>query len=253
MMDREKLNILRNGVVSIVREIINPLSLSDSLEIERKSDKSIVTRVDKEVSSFIENETKFLTDAGYHFFSEENPASFGFPSIILDPIDGTRELAHGLGECVVSLAVMQGPESGFAWIYNPFTGLELSSLNVYVPAVTHNSENLFGYVSRSDTAKGMYKDLSLCEGVSIAARGSIAFKLSLLAGGACDFVYSRTPKNIWDIAAGTLLCWQRGFKLYQNERELKSLDQIRIDGELMWCREEVFVKLSDSLMNNSLK
>jgi myo-inositol-1(or 4)-monophosphatase len=249
LISSEKIKIVRNGVISIVRDIIDPQSLSGSLNIQRKSDSTIVTQVDKEISDFIKLETASLvTDAGYHYFSEEDPVSFGFPAIILDPIDGTRELAKGLGECVVSLAIMSSSSEGFAWIFNPFTGFEISSSSDFIQPTVFNQEKLHGYVSRSDSARGVFKDVELGSSISIAPRGSIAFKLGLLASGACDFVYSRTPKNVWDIAAGTLLCWQRGYKLFQNEKEIVSLDQLKFDGELYWCREENLNKLRNSFV-----
>lgn len=250
MITSEMLKILRTGVNKIVREVINPESLSDSLQIEKKSDKSIVTRIDKDISIFIEKELERLVKIeGFHFFSEENKVSFGFPSIILDPIDGTRELAKGLGECVVSLAVMNTNVQGFAWIYNPFTGFELSSFDDFCEPVSFNEQRLFGLVSRTDFSKGVFAHLRLGESIVVEPRGSIAFKLALLAAGACDFVYSKTPKNIWDIAAGTLLCWDRKIKLYQKGIEVKSLDSIRLDCELIWCREKDLARLLDSLMN----
>lgn len=251
MITREKLETLRSGVVTIVREVINPLSLSDSLQIETKSDSTIVTRIDKEISDFVQREMNDLIKySNFHFFSEENKVSFGFPSIILDPIDGTRELSKGLGECVVSMALMKSSSEGFAWIFNPFTGFDIFTSNEMVPALSFNEERLFGYVSRTDFEKGLLNHIESSSQVFLEPRGSIAFKIALLASGACDFVYSRTPKHIWDIAAGTLLCWQRGLKLYQNGKEVTDLDTERIEGELIWCREKDFEKLHSSLVKN---
>ncbi len=251
MISGEKLSFLRKGVISIVREVIDPLFLSDSLEIQRKSDSSIVTRVDKEISDFAHGALKFLIDdAGFYFFSEEDQQSFNFPCIILDPIDGTRELSQGLGECVVSLAVMSSTSEGFAWLFNPFTGFELSTASEFVVPASYNSEKLFGYVSRGDAKEGRFDGLENSTEISFAPRGSIAFKLGLLSSGACDFVFSKTPKNVWDIAAGTLLCWQRGYQLFQNGKEIKAMDQLMFEGELLWCRKENLEKLNVSLVNN---
>ena len=60
-----------------------------------------------------------------------------------------------------------------------------------------------------------------------------------MASGACDFVLSLSPKNIWDIAAGTILCSKRGIKLYQNGVEIKRLDQVVMKGILLWANEEI--------------
>lgn len=249
MINEEFLKKLRSQVLEIVKKRINGSSLQESLGITKKSDFSIVTLVDQEISDLVHMSLSHLVkDEGYHFFSEEEQVSFGFPSIILDPIDGTRELAQGLGECVVSLAIMDTPSSGFAWLFNPFTGFEMSSRSKWVEPVLFNTEKLFGYVSKGDLKKGLLSHITEIENLEIVAKGSIAFKLGLLASGACDFVYSKTPKNIWDIAAGTLLCWDRGYKLYQMGVEIKALEDIRIDGELIWCREDNISILNSSLV-----
>ncbi|ATH06474.1 hypothetical protein BIY24_00505 [Halobacteriovorax marinus] len=249
MINREKVDILRREVLEIVKNRLNGSSLQESLGVTKKSDFSLVTLVDKEVSDMMHVQfSDLINKEGLHFFSEEDQKSFGFPAIILDPIDGTRELSKGLGECSVSLAIMSSPSEGFAWLYNPFTGFELSSADTWVEPVTYNEDRLFGYVSKGDMKKGLLDHLNDVDNVTIAARGSIAFKLGLLASGACDFVYSKTPKNIWDIAAGTLLCWQRGYKLYQVGREVSSLADKKIAGELIWCREECAEVLHNSLV-----
>jgi len=249
VISEEILNKLRAEVLEIVKKRVKSSSLQESLGITKKSDFSIVTLVDQEISDLVHLTLKHLVkDEGYHFFSEEEQVSFGFPSIILDPIDGTRELAQGLGECVVSLALMTTSSSGFAWLFNPFTGFELSSCSKWVEPVIFNNDKLFGYVSKGDLKKGLLSHINDIENLQIVAKGSIAFKLGLLASGACDFVYSKTPKNIWDIAAGTLLCWERGYKLYQLGKEVDCLDDVRIDGELIWCREENINTLKNSLV-----
>ncbi len=249
MLNEDFLKLLRAEVLEIVKNRVNSSSLKESLGISKKSDSSIVTLVDQEVSDLVRKKFSHLINEGrYHFYSEEDQQSFGFPSIILDPIDGTRELAMGLGECVVSLAVMETHNSGFAWVFNPFTGFEISSLSSFVEPVVFNNERLFGYVSKGDKKKGLLNHAFESDELIISTKGSIAFKLGLLASGACDFVYSKTPKNIWDIAAGTLLCWERGMKLYQEGKEVIALGEVKIDGELIWCREKDIHFLTNSLV-----
>ena len=249
MVTEEFLNKLRSQVLEIVKKRVNSSSLQETLGVTKKSDFSIVTLVDQEISDLVHlSLMRLVREEGYHFFSEEEQVSFGFPAIILDPIDGTRELAQGLGECVVSLAIMDTPNSGFAWLFNPFTGFEISSRSNWVNPVTFNIDKLFGYVSKGDLKKGLLSHIAEIDNLEIVAKGSIAFKLGLLASGACDFVYSKTPKNIWDIAAGTLLCWDRGYKLYQMGMEVRVLDDVRVDGELIWCREENINILNSSLV-----
>ena len=94
-------------------------------------------------------------------------------------------------------------------------------------------------VSRSEFEKGYFNFLlDIDPKIEITPRGSIAFKLALLASGACDFVLSLSPKNIWDIAAGSVLCSARGIKLYQNGVEIKNLNEINMKGMLLWAPDQ---------------
>ena len=57
--------------------------------------------------------------------------------------------------------------------------------------------------SRSDLRKGCFAAFE--SAMEIRPCGSIAYKLARLAAGCSDAVFSLTPKNEWDIAAGVLL------------------------------------------------
>lgn len=218
---------------------------TESLQINRKDDRSFVTDVDLFVSDLIKESLQESSDYGhYTFFSEEDHDQFNFPISILDPIDGTRELVKGKRECAVSLAMMHSPllldNKNYGWIYNPFTGFDLDSNDCFIDRRNFDNQKYLGMVSRSEFEKGHYQNfLEKNPLVEITPRGSIAFKLGLLATGACDFVISLSPKNIWDIAAGSVLCAKRGIKLYQNGVEIKSLDEIHIKGILLWSYPEI--------------
>jgi fructose-1,6-bisphosphatase/inositol monophosphatase family enzyme len=77
------------------------------LKSDLKDDDSIVTEIDYLVSNFLKEALrKHPVYQRYNFFSEEDFKSLNFPAAIVDPIDGTRELARGRAECAVSLAMM---------------------------------------------------------------------------------------------------------------------------------------------------
>ena len=218
---------------------------SKKIEINLKSDESIVTEIDLFVSNLLKEKLqKHPKYKDYNFFSEEDFEKLKFPSAILDPIDGTRELAKGRAECAVSLALMKSPElsdsGNYGWLYNPFSGFNLDSSTPFVASNNKSNQKILGMVSRSEFEKGYFKDfLNIDPRIELTPRGSIAFKLGLLASGGCDFVLSLSPKNIWDIAAGTILCVQRGIKLYQNGDEITSLDKVHVKGVLLWAPEEL--------------
>jgi myo-inositol-1(or 4)-monophosphatase len=229
-MDKSK-ELSKKPFASIIHEIktkiadspIMALNIEKEIFSSRKEDQSLVTEMDFFISKSVEDivSSQF---PNYHFFSEENHLSLKFPAIILDPIDGTNEFIKKIPECALSLAFCNEQISpthvnNFAWIYNFFTGFEISTLNRPVGETRLKGSNYLGLVSRTEWNKGNFlKFREKCEqnNINVAPRGSIAFKLALLAAGACDFVITLEPKNIWDIAAGTILCEQRGLSFYQH-------------------------------------
>ena len=242
---------MKNIQTEVILELTKKLSFlfgpkaSKDIEINLKSDNTIVTEIDLFVSNLIKEKLKDHSKyKSYNFFSEEEFDKLIFPSAILDPIDGTRELAKGRAECAVSLALMNSPDINdplnYGWLYNPFSGLSLDSSTPFVPSNNKSAQNILGMVSRSEFEKGYFKNLiNIDPRIEMTPRGSIAFKLGLLASGGCDFVLSLSPKNIWDIAAGAVLCAQRGIKMYQNGVEITRLDDVHIKGILLWAPESL--------------
>jgi myo-inositol-1(or 4)-monophosphatase len=222
---------------------------SKILEVNLKTDNSAVTEIDVFVSDLLKK--KLSTHdlyKNYTFFSEEDFDQLVFPAIIVDPIDGTREFVKGRAECAVSLALMKDPEiahkDNYGWLYNPFSGFNLDSSMPFLPSNNKSTQKILGMVSRTEFDKGYFKNfININPRIDITPRGSIAFKLGLLASGGCDFVVSLSPKNIWDIAAGSVLCSQRGIHLYQNGVRIHRLDQVRIDGILLWTPESLAPEL----------
>ncbi len=231
---------------------------SESLSIEEKKDQSIVTDFDLSISNEIKNwKESNINLKNWTFFSEEDHSELLFPAIVLDPIDGTRELVKGRPECAVSLALMRSsriddPEN-YAWLFNPFSGFSLDTTMLFVPSLNRSSQKSLALVSRSEFHKGLFDKFLQQSQIEISPRGSIAFKLGLLASGACDFVISLAPKNVWDIAAGTILCHQRGIYFYQNGIRINKLDKMSYEGVLIWTTEAQFSMLQSLLGDEILK
>lgn len=214
------------------------------LKVDLKLDQSFVTEIDLFVSHLIKAKLQANPNfAHYEFFSEEDFKEYVFPCAILDPIDGTRELIKGRPECAVSLALMKTPQIdhplNYAWLYNPFSGFSLDTGTPFVPSFDKSVQKLLTFVSRTEFHKGHYNKYLNHTQIDITPRGSIAFKLGLLASGACDFIVSLEPKNAWDIAAGTILCAQRGIHFYENGKRVTELDRKTYEGKLIWAPEHL--------------
>ena len=236
-----ELTNLKKQIQQKLNDVFSNFDYKMAMGVQIKADKSAVTDIDL----FISHSVKRLYESNeklknFHFFSEEDQESFQYPGLILDPIDGTRELVRGIPECAVSIACAQNNQlQGWGMIFNPFTSFEINSSNPWVIGPTINQAQLLGLVSRSEWEKGIYSGHTSGE-LILAPRGSIAFKLGLLASGACDFVATLQPKNIWDIAAGTILCQQRGIYMYHGDEKIERFDERRLSPPLYWCREEYF-------------
>ncbi|RLA64246.1 MAG: hypothetical protein DRQ88_05135 [Epsilonproteobacteria bacterium] len=223
--------------------------LFENLKVDKKADNTVVTEVDYFICKTVKAElAAFDKTADYNYFSEEDHDKLLFPASILDPIDGTRGLLEGFPECSLSLALMKTGKisEGWGWIYNPFTGLSIYSDEIFQMAPNTPKGKLLGLVSRSEWDRGLYAGFDSGPFV-IAPKGSIAFKLGILASGGCDFVITKRPKHIWDIAAGTINCYTRGIYLYGRDGKIETLESKKSDSPMLWCREEHFELLKGLL------
>lgn len=205
----------------------------------KKQDKSWVTNIDQKISEKVEE----LFAKTIRVISEENDQKdLSFPCIVVDPIDGTRELVREIPEFCISLSYLHSEnvndEKNYSWIFNPMTHFEVFSSNVKKQHSKFSSDgSLRGLISRSIKKKGLIKE-AIEEDIFLSPMGSIALKLAFLSQGACDFVYSFRNKNIWDIAGGVHLCALAGIDCYANGRKISKLNEFEIEGPLLWAKEK---------------
>ncbi len=207
--------------------------------VQFKQDGSPVTELDLTLSSCIELVMR-ENFSHMNFYSEEKFDEWKFPLIALDPLDGTQEYIEGRDEWALSIGLFQDEIfQGEGWVYNPKTGecFDHGLDQAFVEKKTYRGE-----VSRSEWKKGLFKNKTSSK-FEIHPIGSIAYKLGRLSHGKCDFVVSLHPKNIWDIAGGSLLCKQAGLKFYSCGKEVTSVAKV-YGPPLLWCRPELFSELS---------
>lgn len=230
-------------MVDYIPEVHALVKLHPVNEVVLKSDGSPVTELDLKLSEMCEQVAKTHLP-GVTFYSEEKFSLWSFPLLAVDPIDGTKEYLAGRPEWVLSLGLFNSQDfSGQGWIFNPITH-ELFDDQINAEKKIF-SDLLVGEVSRTEWEKGLFKCIA-AEKVEIKPVGSIAYKLGRLSAGKSDFVISLEPKNIWDIAGGTLLCQNSGIKFF-SEGKLVTKVKEKYYPPLIWCCEEVFVQLSSLL------
>ncbi|OFZ14283.1 MAG: hypothetical protein A2X86_05395 [Bdellovibrionales bacterium GWA2_49_15] len=222
----------------LLDQVESLFALHTNPKVHKKAGHELVTDLDLILSQEIQ---KFSTARNIHLLSEEeDDKQLQYPMLILDPIDGTKEFVRGLPEYALSLAYMDSPffssPKNWGWIYNPV----LAKFNI--PCRTPGK--LLGFVSRSEWDDGLYANFN-SSAIELRPVGSIAFKLSLLAGNYCDFVITLKDKNLWDIAGGTIECHQQNFKLFHKTKQMESFNTIRYTAPMTWCRAELFSTIAD--------
>ena len=229
----EFINLMFHSLPKLDQIITHQLDLA---QVYVKDDGSPVTDLDLAVSEQLE---LIAHNQQFHFYSEEKPGVWKFPMMMVDPVDGTKEFIAGRDEWVVSVALLQDQFlHGEGWIYNPLRKKIYQSAS---HLKFQEKKTYHGEASRTEWGKGYFQETFDC--FTMSPMGSIAHKLGRLSNGEIDFVVSMHPKNLWDIAAGTLLCQQAGLKFYEAGVEVKEF-KLKFNGPLIWCHEELYPKLS---------
>ncbi len=236
---RKNLNYLAEMMMRARPNVDKLVNRFPTAHSKLKADLTPVTELDLRLSELIE-EFAGREFPGVTFYSEEKFSEWAFPLLAVDPLDGTQEYIEGRDEWAISLGFF--PDDSFhgeGWIYNPRKGECFSDPTPR----TFKSKPLYcGEVSRSEWKNGLFTGKDKGQ-FKLSPVGSIAYKLGRLSAGESDFVVSLRPKNIWDIAGGTLLCHQAGLRFYAGGREVTSVLQL-YRPPLIWCHAELFSELA---------
>lgn len=136
---------------------------------------------------------------------------------IVDPLDGTKEFTQHIPEFCVCVALVVDGVVQVGVSYNPAeeklfaarrgAGTTLNGNPVSCTGTTSLADAVV-LASRSENKRGeweTYKPL-----MKVKLTGSVAYKFALISAGEADATFSLTPKNEWDICAGTLLVEEAG-------------------------------------------
>ena len=162
-----------------------------------------------------------------HGILAEESGETGAPSSarwIIDPLDGTTNFAHGLGNFSVSIAFALEGELQVGVVYNPVSGelfeaeagagAFLNGRKIAVSRQDHLEDSLlatgFPYTIR-ETLSPLVERFSLVLGAAQGVRrlGSAALDLCFVACGRFDGFWEEHLKP-WDTAAGTLILREAG-------------------------------------------
>lgn len=231
-------------------------------KVEDKGAADIVTEVDGECERAVADLVA-ARHPGHAVLGEEGTDSKGGSSPylwIVDPLDGTKNYAHGYARSCVSIAVAESGQVVVGVIYNPATdelfaaeagrGATLNGKPVHVSSTGRISRALVASALAYDPTPGVRRAdrdhlerLARVLAVAEAVRsdGCCALDLCDVARGRFDAYFEHGLKS-WDTAAGTLIVREAGGTVttYGGEaHDPSSLDMVASNG----CFHAELVKL----------
>lgn len=222
------LDTLKKILPSVIKAGEEVLKIySTNFEVKYKSHEDPLTQADITVHTILEKaiSTEF---PGSIFLSEEGTGQIPFSESIwiLDPIDGTREFVKKNNQFAISLALCNYGRPSLGIILNPSTeelflgadglGISYSKMSNPIlpdgnfPLKNGSNKRQSAVVSNSEYKENLFWDDYWKEEMDIHPKGSIAYKLGLVAAGIHDVTISLKPKSDWDIAAGVVLIRSAG-------------------------------------------
>jgi myo-inositol-1(or 4)-monophosphatase len=190
-----------------------------AIETEYKIGHDPVTEADRALDAVLRKE---LLREGEGWLSEESvddPIRLERSRVwVVDPLDGTREFVKGIPEFCVSIGFVEDGHPVAGGVYNPAT--DETFLGSIDSGVTYNGkpsrpsqrtslEGALILASRSEVKRGEWKAFDSAA-FTVRPMGSVAYKLALVAAGLADITFTLTPKNEWDVVAGTALVLSAG-------------------------------------------
>ena len=200
-------------------------SLFGTVSVERKSDNSPVTEADTRIQRMLRDgfARRFPDHA---FIGEERlDDDQGRPAPgqadycwVVDPLDGTRNFAHGFPVWCTSIALMHGNAPVVGLVYEHMSGWLCSAVAGHGAFHDGRRARVADYDLRRDrliaVPSGRHQPILpviklWADRYNLRNMGSTALHMAYLASGAVDAVLSYECK-IWDVAAGVLLIAEAG-------------------------------------------
>lgn len=226
--ERTRRAAIAAGVQRIARRAGEIILSFGTFDVETKEGHAnFVTSVDCAVQDYLSGALTALVP-GSAFIGEEseNEPLGDQPTWIIDPVDGTTNLIHGLRFSAVSIALCEGGEPVLGAVYHPYSG-ELffaergqgATLNDQPirAARTPFCDAVIGlgtspyHMELAETSIALALDF-LRNAADIRRSGSAALDLAYVACGRLDAFFELNLKP-WDYAAGSLLVTEAGGRM----------------------------------------
>jgi myo-inositol-1(or 4)-monophosphatase len=190
------------------------------IRVAEKGPDNPVTKADLEADAHIRSlvSAAFPDDGWLSEETADSAERLGRKRVwVVDPLDGTKEFIQHIPEFCVCIALVEDGRPVVAVEYNPAADRLYSAARGAGTTVngaparvsrTPRVPDAVVLASRSEDKRGEWDAFK--DRVHVRLTGSVAFKLAELSTGAGDATFTLTPKNEWDICAGTLLVEEAG-------------------------------------------
>jgi myo-inositol-1(or 4)-monophosphatase len=190
------------------------------IRVAEKGPDNPVTKADLEADAHIRSlvSAAFPDDGWLSEETADSAERLGRKRVwVVDPLDGTKEFIQRIPEFCICIALVEDGRPVVAVEYNPAAdrlygaargdGTTVNGARARVSATSRVADAVV-LASRSEDKRGEWDAFK--SRVHVRLTGSVAFKLAELSTGAGDATFTLTPKNEWDICAGTLLVEEAG-------------------------------------------
>lgn len=211
---------MNNNLINTLKDLIidtGKIALDikkSGILIDTKSDGSVVTNADKEISKIIYQNLQYLTPE-INIVCEEQPLPILSNNTfwLIDPIDGTRSYVNGKSTYTINIGLIKNGVPTIGLIYQPETDklyytdeknqLKIEQHSKEIPII-HKQKELNDVIGFYHSNKATKEFLSKYSFNKIDAIGS-SIKLCLIAEGSVDICPKFGQTMEWDIAAGHAL------------------------------------------------
>jgi myo-inositol-1(or 4)-monophosphatase len=172
---------------------------------ERKADRTLVTRADREVEAFLVDELAGLMPTAA-ILGEEGTARAGTSAyrIVLDPIDGTAAFVAGLPTWCICIGILAGSEAVAGVVHVPCARETYAAVDgvgwwngTRLPALGNEWEKGDRFIVSHAKAHLRYK---LGYPGKVRALGSTAYHVALVARGVAEAAIAGRA-HLWDLVA----------------------------------------------------
>jgi len=221
------LNIMIKASEKASKSLIRDFGEIENLQVSMKGPSDFVTNADKKVEKILIDELS-KAKKNYSILSEESGyiKNNDEDNIwIIDPIDGTTNLFHGIPHFCICIALKSYEVITTGLIFDPIkdemfyaeknNGSYLNNKRIRVSKKKNLNECLFASNGKK------YKNVQLANRNS----GSAALDMAYVASGRYDGFFQENL-NLWDIAPGILLIEEAGGII--NKADIKKINDIEV-------------------------